>query len=124
MSKILVVDDDRATRHILRKVLSNDGFETSVAKDGVAALHALRARRYDLLLLDVTIVAFTWRSDRLGHYTWEFDLLSSLAMSMLLLALLRHLPRTVLWIVTLAMLVFVWQAFYWNLTLVQNLKFL
>jgi CheY-like chemotaxis protein/anti-sigma regulatory factor (Ser/Thr protein kinase) len=53
MSRILVVDDDRATRHILRKVLTGDGFQTTVAKDGVAALHALRARRYDLLLLDV-----------------------------------------------------------------------
>jgi CheY-like chemotaxis protein/anti-sigma regulatory factor (Ser/Thr protein kinase) len=53
MSKILVVDDDRATRHILRKVLTDDGFETSVAKDGVAALQAMRGRRYDLLLLDV-----------------------------------------------------------------------
>jgi CheY-like chemotaxis protein/anti-sigma regulatory factor (Ser/Thr protein kinase) len=53
MSRILVVDDDRATRHILRKVLTDGGFETTVAKDGVAALHALRTRRYDLLLLDV-----------------------------------------------------------------------
>jgi CheY-like chemotaxis protein/anti-sigma regulatory factor (Ser/Thr protein kinase) len=53
MSRILVVDDDRATRHILRKVLTNDGFEASVAKDGVAALQALRTRKYDLLLLDV-----------------------------------------------------------------------
>jgi CheY-like chemotaxis protein/anti-sigma regulatory factor (Ser/Thr protein kinase) len=53
MSRILVVDDDRSTRHILRKVLTGDGFETSVAKDGVAALQALRTRRYDLLLLDV-----------------------------------------------------------------------
>lgn len=53
MARILVVDDDRATRHILRKVLTNGGFETSVAKDGVAALQALRTRRYDLLLLDV-----------------------------------------------------------------------
>jgi CheY-like chemotaxis protein/anti-sigma regulatory factor (Ser/Thr protein kinase) len=53
MARILVVDDDRATRHILRKVLTNGGFETTVAKDGVAALHALRTRRFDLLLLDV-----------------------------------------------------------------------
>jgi CheY-like chemotaxis protein/anti-sigma regulatory factor (Ser/Thr protein kinase) len=53
MSRILVVDDDRATRHILRKVLTNDGFEASVAKDGLAALQALRTRKYDLLLLDV-----------------------------------------------------------------------
>jgi DNA-binding response OmpR family regulator len=53
MNKILVVDDDRVTRHVLRKVLTAAGFSTSIAKDGVAALRALRSRRFDLLLLDV-----------------------------------------------------------------------
>ena len=41
MSKILVVDDDRTTRHLLRSVLDGAGFSTSVAKDGVDALKAL-----------------------------------------------------------------------------------
>ena len=45
MSKILVVDDDRTTRHVLQSVLNNAGFSTRVAKDGVEALEALRARR-------------------------------------------------------------------------------
>ena len=53
MSKILVVDDDRTTRHVLSKVLTAAGFTTSVAKDGVEALKTLRAKRFDLLLLDV-----------------------------------------------------------------------
>jgi CheY-like chemotaxis protein/anti-sigma regulatory factor (Ser/Thr protein kinase) len=53
MTKILVVDDDRATRHILQKVLTEGGYETAVAKDGIEALEALRKRRFDLLLLDV-----------------------------------------------------------------------
>lgn len=53
MTRILVVDDDRATRHVLRKVLSGAGFATTVAKDGVEALAALRGRRFDLLLTDV-----------------------------------------------------------------------
>jgi CheY-like chemotaxis protein/anti-sigma regulatory factor (Ser/Thr protein kinase) len=53
MTKILVVDDDKATRHVLQGVLKNAGFSTSVAKDGVEALNALRTRRFDLLLLDV-----------------------------------------------------------------------
>jgi len=53
MPKILVVDDDRATRHILDQVLTEAGFSTTVAKDGVDALKALRASSYDLLLLDV-----------------------------------------------------------------------
>lgn len=53
MSKILVVDDDKTTRHVLRNVLTSAGFSTSVAKDGVEALKALRNQRFDLLLLDV-----------------------------------------------------------------------
>ena len=53
MPKILVVDDDRATRHILQKVLTEGGYQTTVAKDGIEALEALGKRRFDLLLLDV-----------------------------------------------------------------------
>jgi CheY-like chemotaxis protein/anti-sigma regulatory factor (Ser/Thr protein kinase) len=53
MSRILVVDDDRTTRHVLQGVLESAGFSTKVAKDGVEALKALRAEPFDLLLLDV-----------------------------------------------------------------------
>ena len=53
MSRILVVDDDRTTRHVLQRVLNNAGFSTSVATDGVEALEAMRAETFDLLLLDV-----------------------------------------------------------------------
>ena len=53
MSKILVVDDDRTTRHVLRKVLTGGGFTVTAAKDGVEALKMLRTHRFDLLLLDV-----------------------------------------------------------------------
>ena len=53
MSKILVVDDDQATRHLLRRVLTSAGFTATVAKDGVEALKEIRAHRFDLLLLDV-----------------------------------------------------------------------
>ena len=53
MSRILVVDDDTATRHVLKSVLTNAGYATSVAKDGVEALKTLAGSRFDLLLLDV-----------------------------------------------------------------------
>jgi DNA-binding response OmpR family regulator/anti-sigma regulatory factor (Ser/Thr protein kinase) len=53
MSRILVVDDDRTTRRVVQNVLNNAGYATSVAKDGVEALKALRAESFDLLLLDV-----------------------------------------------------------------------
>jgi CheY-like chemotaxis protein/anti-sigma regulatory factor (Ser/Thr protein kinase) len=59
MSKILVVDDDRTTRHVLQNVLNNAGFSASVAKDGVDALKAIREEAFDLLLLDVWMPRMT-----------------------------------------------------------------
>jgi CheY-like chemotaxis protein/anti-sigma regulatory factor (Ser/Thr protein kinase) len=53
MSRILVVDDDTTTRHVLKSVLTTAGYETSVARDGVEALKALGSQHFDLLLLDV-----------------------------------------------------------------------
>ena len=53
MTKILVVDDDRGTRHILQRLLTADGYDTEAAKDGVDALKALERKQFDLLLLDV-----------------------------------------------------------------------
>lgn len=57
--KILVVDDDRATRHLLRRVLASAGFAVRCAKDGAEALALLRARRFDLMLLDVWMPRMT-----------------------------------------------------------------
>jgi CheY-like chemotaxis protein/anti-sigma regulatory factor (Ser/Thr protein kinase) len=53
MSRILIVDDDKTTRHMLSTVLSKAGFSTAVATDGVEALTALDEGSFDLLLLDV-----------------------------------------------------------------------
>ena len=53
MTRVLVVDDDRTTRHVLRRVLTSAGFHATAAKDGMEALKAIRAHRFDLLLLDV-----------------------------------------------------------------------
>jgi len=50
---VLVVDDDRTTRHVARSVLAKAGFKVAVAKDGAEAIDRLRAKRYDLMLLDV-----------------------------------------------------------------------
>jgi CheY-like chemotaxis protein/anti-sigma regulatory factor (Ser/Thr protein kinase) len=53
MPKILVVDDDRATRHILNSVLTDGGYDTTLAGDGIEALRLLKKEQFDLLLLDV-----------------------------------------------------------------------
>lgn len=50
---ILVVDDDRITRHLTRATLAKAGYAVRVAKDGAEALSRLRGRKFDLVLLDV-----------------------------------------------------------------------
>ena len=51
--EILVVDDDLAIRKGLAATLAENGYAVRTARDGVAALGAIRTRRPDLLLLDV-----------------------------------------------------------------------
>ncbi len=50
---ILVVDDDAGLRRAVRRVLVSQGFEVEVAEDGAEALSRLRARSFDLIVLDV-----------------------------------------------------------------------
>jgi CheY-like chemotaxis protein/anti-sigma regulatory factor (Ser/Thr protein kinase) len=53
MTKILVVEDDRTTRHLLKELLKRNGFAVSTASDGQLALRHLRKKDFDLLLVDV-----------------------------------------------------------------------
>jgi len=50
---ILVVDDDRTTRHLTRTTLAKAGYAVSVAQDGAEALTRMRGKKFDLVLLDV-----------------------------------------------------------------------
>ena len=51
--EILVVDDELAIRKGLAAMLEGAGYSVRTARDGIAALGAIRARRSDLVLLDV-----------------------------------------------------------------------
>jgi CheY-like chemotaxis protein/anti-sigma regulatory factor (Ser/Thr protein kinase) len=51
--RVLIVDDDRITRHVLSKVLASGGYGVATASDGLEGLEALRGKRFDLILLDV-----------------------------------------------------------------------
>jgi len=53
MKRILIAEDERATGYLLDKVLKDAGYETKLVTDGVAALEALRAEPFDLMLLDI-----------------------------------------------------------------------
>lgn len=50
---ILVVDDERDIRELLKEILVDEGYEVSVAENGETARLARRARRPDLVLLDI-----------------------------------------------------------------------
>ena len=52
---ILVADDDEDILELVRLRLSRSGYRTILARDGVEALEAARARRPDLAVLDVTM---------------------------------------------------------------------
>jgi two-component system, OmpR family, response regulator len=53
MRTILIAEDDRTTRYLLRSVLKSAGFSVSTAADGRAALARLRRHKVDLLLTDI-----------------------------------------------------------------------
>src|SRR6202048_3029701 len=51
--RILVVEDDRALRTVLVGALQSGGFEVEQAADGSAGVLALKARSFDVVLLDI-----------------------------------------------------------------------
>ena len=53
MFHILVVDDDKNTRRLMRAVLEADGYTVTTAEDGVSALAELDREHVDLVVLDV-----------------------------------------------------------------------
>ena len=53
MFHILVIDDDKNTRRLMRAVLEADGCTVTTAEDGIAALAAMDREHVDLVVLDV-----------------------------------------------------------------------
>ncbi|HSB80138.1 MAG TPA: response regulator [Candidatus Methylomirabilis sp.] len=51
-ASILVVDDDPEMRALVLDVLRNEDYEVVEAKDGTEAVLALRARQFDVILMD------------------------------------------------------------------------
>ncbi len=50
---ILVVDDEADIRELISGILTDEGYETRLAKDADTALAAVRARRPSLMVLDI-----------------------------------------------------------------------
>lgn len=55
MPRILIVDDDAETMHLIRKRLQPEGFEIDSAADGAEALEKVFSTPVDLVLLDVRL---------------------------------------------------------------------
>ena len=52
-TRILIAEDDRAVREFIGRALDHVGHEVASVTDGLAALEALRAAEYDLLISDI-----------------------------------------------------------------------
>jgi DNA-binding response OmpR family regulator len=50
--RILVVDDDRATRQLNVDFLTDQGYDVEAVMDGVAGWNALQAKSYDVIITD------------------------------------------------------------------------
>lgn len=53
--KVLVIEDDLSLARVLQHNLNYEGFEVTVANDGIAGLEVLEAEKPDLVLLDLML---------------------------------------------------------------------
>lgn len=53
MFTILIADDDKHTRMLLRAILTKAGYMTEEAEDGIEAVRILESRHIDLVVLDI-----------------------------------------------------------------------
>ena len=55
MSRILIIEDERATAAAVKEALEMDGFQADIAGNGMEGLELFREREYDLILLDLKL---------------------------------------------------------------------
>lgn len=53
MANILIIDDERAIRNVLKDILSNEGFKVEEAADGEQGLNKFNAGSFDVVLCDI-----------------------------------------------------------------------
>ncbi len=52
-SKILIVDDEKNIRNVIKEYAHFDGFETAEAEDGMEAVELCRKEDFDLIIMDI-----------------------------------------------------------------------
>lgn len=53
MAQILIIDDERSIRNVLKDILTNEGFKVDEAGDGEEGLKKFQSNSYDLVLCDI-----------------------------------------------------------------------
>lgn len=53
MSKLLIVDDEKMIRDVVREYAEFDGFEVKTAANGLEAIDAVKAEDFDIVLMDI-----------------------------------------------------------------------
>jgi DNA-binding NtrC family response regulator len=53
MSTVLIIDDERSIRNILREILEYEGFSVDDAENGMEALEKIKDIKYDVILCDI-----------------------------------------------------------------------
>ena len=51
--RILVADDEKVIRDMLRDVLNSEGYEVEAVSDGPQVLETIKTKNFDLIILDV-----------------------------------------------------------------------
>lgn len=52
MTEVLIIDDDDAVRAAFSRILRHAGFQVTPVENGVAALHQVRQREFDVVVCD------------------------------------------------------------------------
>ena len=71
--EILIVDDERDIRDLVSGILSDEGYETRCASNGVSALEAIKARLPTLIILDIWLEGSKLDGLELLRLTHEID---------------------------------------------------
>jgi DNA-binding response OmpR family regulator len=61
MERILVVEDDRAVRKVLKRLFESEGYSVDLTMDGVAGLEAFRAAQPSVVVLDLKLPRMSGR---------------------------------------------------------------